>query len=87
VEFVTDMAAKRAELTPQRVAFRDVERGTALTYAEVNAEANRVEEAAVAAPAVQQQEGLSGARLAHVEGAGAHALRPRSRPTNPVGKK
>lgn len=36
------MAAKRAALTPHRVAFRDVERGTALTYAEVNAQANRL---------------------------------------------
>ena len=39
MELVTDMAAKRAELTPDRVAFRDVERGTTRTYAEVNAEA------------------------------------------------
>jgi fatty-acyl-CoA synthase len=42
VEFVTDMAAKRAELTPHRVAFRDVERGTSLTFGEVNAQANRI---------------------------------------------
>jgi fatty-acyl-CoA synthase len=42
MEIVTDMAAKRAELTPDRVAFRDVERGTTLTYAEVNAEASRI---------------------------------------------
>ena len=42
MEFVTDMAAKRAELAPHDIAFHDVERGTTLTYAEVNAQANSV---------------------------------------------
>lgn len=45
----------------------------------------RVEKAAVAAPAVQQQDRRACARLAEVEG--AHAARPRSRPTMPAGKK
>ena len=42
MEFVTDMAAKRAELAPHDIAFHDVERSTTLTYAEVNAQTNSV---------------------------------------------
>jgi fatty-acyl-CoA synthase len=40
--FITDMAAKRAELSPQKVAFIDYETGEALTFAEVNARAEGV---------------------------------------------
>ncbi len=39
---VTDMAAKRAELTPDHVAFADDETGAELTYAQVNERANRL---------------------------------------------
>lgn len=35
--FVTDMAAKRAELAPDKTAFADYESGEALTFADVNA--------------------------------------------------
>ena len=40
--FVTDMAAKRAEISPDRIAFIDVERGAHLTFAGVEARANRM---------------------------------------------
>jgi fatty-acyl-CoA synthase len=39
---VTDMAAKRAELTPDRVAFVDDETGGEMTYSQVNERANRL---------------------------------------------
>ncbi|WP_306026918.1 class I adenylate-forming enzyme family protein [Stappia sp. MMSF_3263] len=39
---VTDMAAKRAELTPDKIAFRDHETGAALSFSEVDRRANRM---------------------------------------------
>ena len=42
MEYVTDMSAKRAELTPRKVAFHDVETGHALTFADVDDRANRL---------------------------------------------
>ncbi len=42
VQFVTDIAAKRAELFPEKVAFHDVETGARFTFAEVEARANRL---------------------------------------------
>ena len=41
MEYVTDMSAKRAELTPDGIAFRDLETGRAWTFVEVDAAANR----------------------------------------------
>ena len=41
MDFVTDMAAKRAELTPDRPAFHDVETGRVFTFAEIDDRANR----------------------------------------------
>lgn len=40
--FVTDMAAKRAELSPDRTAFVDVASGVHLTFGEVEERANRM---------------------------------------------
>jgi fatty-acyl-CoA synthase len=40
--FIPDMAAKRAELTPDKAAFIDCETGEAVTFAEVNARAEGV---------------------------------------------
>jgi fatty-acyl-CoA synthase len=42
VAFIPDMAAKRAELTPDKTAFHDVESNDALTFAAVNARAEGV---------------------------------------------
>ncbi|MET1412513.1 AMP-binding protein [Roseibium sp. HPY-6] len=42
MEFLTDMAAKRAELTPDRLAFTDHESGLAYTFCEVNSRASRL---------------------------------------------
>ncbi len=42
MEFLTDMAAKRAELTPGAVAFADHETGRSLTFCEVNTNASRL---------------------------------------------
>jgi fatty-acyl-CoA synthase len=39
LHYVTDMAAKRAELTPDRVAFHDQETDESLTFAEINTRA------------------------------------------------
>ncbi|WP_428699643.1 AMP-binding protein [Stappia sp.] len=39
---VTDMAAKRAELTPEKIAFRDHETGVVLSFSEVDRRANRI---------------------------------------------
>jgi len=44
-------------------------------------------EPAMATPAVEQQGWRACARLVDVKGFGAHAFRPRSRPTTPIGKK
>jgi fatty-acyl-CoA synthase len=41
MDFVPDMAAKRAEITPDRAAFHDVETGRIITFAEVDDRANR----------------------------------------------
>lgn len=40
--FITDMAARRAELSPQKTAFIDVETGAHWTFAEVNARAEGI---------------------------------------------
>ncbi|WFE90889.1 AMP-binding protein [Roseibium porphyridii] len=42
MEFLTDMAAKRAELTPDHVAFIDHESGLRYTFCEVNSRATRL---------------------------------------------
>ncbi|WP_298964504.1 AMP-binding protein [uncultured Roseibium sp.] len=42
MEFLTDMAAKRAELTPDHVAFIDHESGLSYTFCEVNSRATRL---------------------------------------------
>lgn len=42
MQYVTDMSAKRAELTPDRIAFIDDETGNTLTFAEVDARATRL---------------------------------------------
>ncbi|MCA1297616.1 AMP-binding protein [Stappia indica] len=42
MEWLTDMAAKRAELSPDRVAFVDHETGAELSFADVEARANRM---------------------------------------------
>ena len=42
MEYVTDMSAKRAELTPGQVAFHDVEADSTLTFADVDDRANRL---------------------------------------------
>lgn len=42
MEHVTDIAAKRAELSPERVAFHDVETGQDLTFTQVNDAATRL---------------------------------------------
>ncbi|MBA5776751.1 AMP-binding protein [Stappia sp. F7233] len=42
MEWVTDMAAKRAEISPGRIAFKDHATGAELTFAEVNACATRL---------------------------------------------
>ncbi|WP_417767730.1 class I adenylate-forming enzyme family protein [Stappia sp.] len=39
---VTDMAAKRAELTPEKIAFRDHATGAVLSFSDVDRRANRV---------------------------------------------
>lgn len=39
---VTDMAAKRAELTPEKIAFRDHATGVVLSFSDVDRRANRV---------------------------------------------
>ncbi len=41
MEYITDMAAKRAELTPRRIAFHDLETGRAWSFAEVDEVAGR----------------------------------------------
>ncbi|WP_244570964.1 AMP-binding protein [Stappia sp. TSB10GB4] len=48
MSWVTDMAAKRAELTPDRIAFTDHETGAQLTFAEVEAKASRTARALLA---------------------------------------
>ncbi len=40
MQWVTDMAARRAELTPDRIAFQDHDTGEALTFEEVDRKAN-----------------------------------------------
>ncbi|WP_299816104.1 AMP-binding protein [uncultured Roseibium sp.] len=42
MEFLTDMAAKRAELTPDAVAFYDRDTGRSFTFGEINSRANRL---------------------------------------------
>ena len=42
MDYVTDISAKRAELTPTKVAFHDVETGRELTFADVEDRANRL---------------------------------------------
>ncbi|MES0812116.1 AMP-binding protein [Roseibium sp. SCPC15] len=42
MEFLTDMAAKRAELTPDAVAFADHETGRRFTFCEINSRATRL---------------------------------------------
>lgn len=42
MEFLTDMAAKRAELTPGAIAFVDHESGRAFTFCEINSRASRL---------------------------------------------
>lgn len=42
MEWVTDMAAKRAEISPGRTAFRDHASGADFTFAEVNSRADRL---------------------------------------------
>ncbi|MEJ8574850.1 AMP-binding protein [Microbaculum marinum] len=42
MQHVTDMAGKRAELTPDRIAFVDEETGAALSFAQVNDRSNRL---------------------------------------------
>ncbi len=42
MEFLTDMAAKRAELTPDALAFVDHDSGLSYTFREVNSRANRL---------------------------------------------
>ncbi|PVB61783.1 AMP-binding protein [Labrenzia sp. 011] len=42
MEFLTDMAAKRAELTPDAVAFTDHDTGRSFTFGEVNSRASRL---------------------------------------------
>ncbi|MBD1548593.1 AMP-binding protein [Roseibium aggregatum] len=41
MEWLTDMAAKRAELSPQKIAFVDHDTGTEFTFSDVNDRANR----------------------------------------------
>jgi fatty-acyl-CoA synthase len=48
VDYVTDMAAKRAELTPDRIAFRDHDTARTLTFADVDDQANRAAHALLA---------------------------------------
>jgi fatty-acyl-CoA synthase len=48
MQFVTDMAARRAELTPDKTAFVDHETGVALSFAEVETWANRMARALAA---------------------------------------
>lgn len=45
MDFVTDMSAKRAELTPDRFAFVDAAHGGAISFAGLNARADRLAEA------------------------------------------
>jgi fatty-acyl-CoA synthase len=42
MQFVTDFAAKRAEISPDETAFHDVATGTRMTFAEVESRANRL---------------------------------------------
>ncbi|QDG75882.1 AMP-binding protein [Labrenzia sp. PHM005] len=42
MEFLTDMAAKRAELTPDAVAFTDHDTGLSYTFNDINVRANRL---------------------------------------------
>ncbi|WP_306147710.1 MULTISPECIES: AMP-binding protein [unclassified Roseibium] len=42
MEFLTDMAAKRAELTPDAVAFADYDTGLLYTFADINVRANQL---------------------------------------------
>ena len=42
MEFLTDMAAKRAELTPAAVAFADYDTGLLYTFADINVRANQL---------------------------------------------
>ncbi|MBO9421133.1 AMP-binding protein [Labrenzia sp. R4_2] len=42
MEFLTDMAAKRAELTPDAVAFTDYDSGLAYTFSDINIRANQL---------------------------------------------
>ena len=58
MEWLTDMAARRADLTPERTAFIDHETGTRMTFAEVDARANAL------ARALLERAGESGARIA-----------------------
>jgi fatty-acyl-CoA synthase len=62
MDWLTDMAAKRAELTPDRPAFTDHACGETLTFAEVNARACRL---ARALAALGAQEGDRVAVLCH----------------------
>ncbi|HSP26035.1 MAG TPA: class I adenylate-forming enzyme family protein, partial [Saliniramus sp.] len=42
MQFVTDFAAKRAELSPGKTAFHDVETGARMTFGDVETRANRL---------------------------------------------
>ena len=41
MEWLTDMAAKRAELSPHKTAFVDYDTGTEFTFFQINDRANR----------------------------------------------
>ncbi|PTW63546.1 fatty-acyl-CoA synthase [Breoghania corrubedonensis] len=58
MEWLTDMAARRADLTPTRTAFIDHESGATLTFRQVNDRANAL------ARALEAQTGETGARVA-----------------------
>ena len=58
MEWLTDMAARRADLTPDRTAFIDYESGDALTFRQVNERANAL------ARALSIRAGGEGARIA-----------------------